>query len=404
MARTPDFSWVQWDEHAYLLELLGQSGGEARFVGGAVRDTLLGATPDDFDMATTHVPERTTAILQSADIPVIPTGIAQGTVTALLAGRGYEITTLRHDVHTDGRWAEVSFTTSWEEDALRRDFTMGSIYVDADGQIYDYVGGVEDTLNRRVRFIGDPYQRIREDYLRILRFFRMQAYYGNPPFDSEGFAACCALKEGLDQISGERITKELMKLLGAPDPWPCLRALFEAGFFPILLGRESSGDVFLERLAFLERVCGEQAPTLVRLRALGETPCPRLRLSRRQEKFLSALAPTMHPGEIFQVIEESLYEVGAEVTVGRLWMGAFCSDEEADETAQWLAEVLAIAEETPLHVFPLRGSDIVAYGIMGPRVGALLDMAKKWWIAGGATASREECLAFLEGQGMFAIC
>jgi poly(A) polymerase len=226
--------WMTRDDLAALNAALGQ--GMARFVGGAVRDSLLGLPVKDIDMATLLQPRETMRRLKEAGITAIPTGIEHGTITAVLASGPVEITTLRHDVSTDGRRATVEFATDWREDAARRDFTINALYVDpAGGEIFDYFGGLADLAARRVRFIGDARQRIREDHLRILRYFRFQARFGSQPADSEAEAACAELAATLKGLSRERVGMEMMNLLGLPDPAPTVQRMAQLGVLAVVL-------------------------------------------------------------------------------------------------------------------------------------------------------------------------
>ncbi|TRO86163.1 CCA tRNA nucleotidyltransferase, partial [Glycocaulis profundi] len=220
---------------AVMAALEAARPGSARYVGGAVRNALTGHPVHDVDIATSLTPDAVTTALQAAGIKAVPTGVEHGTVTAVADHRPFEITTLRHDVETDGRRAVVAFTESWQEDAARRDFRLNALYADPDGTIHDFHGGVDDALAGRIVFIGEPRDRIREDYLRILRFYRFHAWYGRGPLDAEGQAACAALKGGMSQLSAERVWKEFKKLLAAPDPSEALRAMSEAGVLAAIL-------------------------------------------------------------------------------------------------------------------------------------------------------------------------
>ena len=230
----PPAPWTRRADLAALVSALGV--GNARYVGGAVRDTLLGLEVKDIDLATALVPEEVIARLAKAGIRTVPTGIAHGTVTALLSEGPVEITTLRHDVSTDGRRATIAFADDWREDAARRDFTINALYADPDtGEIADFFGGLDDLAARRVRFIGDARQRIREDHLRILRYFRFQARFGSQPADAEAEAACAELAAMLKGLSRERIGMEMMNLLALPDPAPVAARMAELGVLAVVL-------------------------------------------------------------------------------------------------------------------------------------------------------------------------
>src|ERR1700743_2097282 len=232
--------WMKAPETLAVMNALG----DARFVGGVVRNALLGKPVDDIDIATPLTPDEVTKRLEAAKLKAVPTGIEHGTVTAVSNGRPYEVTTLRRDVSTDGRRAVVAFTKDWAEDAQRRDFTMNALYVGADGEVFDSVGGVADLQAGRVRFVGDPATRIKEDFLRILRLFRFHAWDGKGELDAAALKAATGEKHGLAQLSGERIQKEMLKLLAAENPVPVLRIMAASG----ILGEILPGDLNIARL------------------------------------------------------------------------------------------------------------------------------------------------------------
>ena len=231
-----DAAWLQQSETKRVFAALAAPGIETRAVGGAVRDTLLGLPVSEVDLATTALPEKVIALARGADLKAVPTGIEHGTVTLVAGGVPFEVTTLRRDVETFGRHATVAFTEDWEEDARRRDFTLNALYAGSDGELFDPLGGYADLVAGRVRFIGDAEARIKEDYLRILRFFRFNAYYGKGAFDAEGLAACVRLRDGLDLLSAERVAGELRQLLVAPQAVRAVEALFDYGLLTQLLG------------------------------------------------------------------------------------------------------------------------------------------------------------------------
>ncbi|MEM7460917.1 MAG: CCA tRNA nucleotidyltransferase, partial [Pseudomonadota bacterium] len=249
----------------------------ARFVGGCVRNTIMGRPVDDIDIATQLIPEITLAALERANIRAIPTGIEHGTVTAVIEGEPFEITSLRRDVETDGRRAVVAFTEDWTEDAQRRDFRLNALYAAPDGEIFDPVGGgYEDALAGQVIFIGDADQRLREDYLRILRFFRFNAWYG-AGIDADGLAACQRQRDGLAKIARERIWKELKKLLGAPRPRIAVEAMGESGVLDAVLS-EHQGAAALHDLELTEQLTGVQPDPMLRLMALLPRTAPAVQL------------------------------------------------------------------------------------------------------------------------------
>ncbi len=389
------FHWVFWPVHQFLLESLQ---GQARFVGGAVRNTLLQETPDDFDLATPLDPSTVTSLLKAKGIKVIPTGIAHGTVTAILKGRPYEITTLRRDVHTDGRHATVAFTDSWEVDAARRDFTINAMYVDGQGHLYDYFGGVEDAKKGRICFIGDPAKRIHEDYLRILRFFRFWAYYCHTP-DAASLEACCALKKHMVGLSGERITKEMLKMLAAPDPWKAVQGLIDGAFFPFVLGCEKPSQGF-EWLAGLEqKLAPYYAPNplkpWIRLAALS-VHTPRLILSRHQRHLLNTLRLPLSPERIFHSLYEDHYKTSEEAkqgTQGRLILTQALNQQIHLEV---LVQALQQIESFDPPFFPVSGQDLLERGFSGPQLGERLRKMRTWWIDEKMQPSKTGCLSYME--------
>lgn len=267
-----------------IMDLLDRAGHQALVVGGAVRNTLLGEPVSDIDLATSAPPEDTMRLARAAGLQAVPTGIDHGTVTVVAGGTGYEITTFRRDVATDGRRASVAFSDDIAEDARRRDFTMNALYADARGQVLDPVGGLPDLAARRLRFVGAPRERITEDYLRILRFYRFLAWYGRGA-DVHALAACAALRDGLARISRERIGHEMRKLLAAPDPAPAVALMAEAGVLPLVLPGADAGD--LPELIEAERDFGTGAlPAWPRrLALLGACdPAEALRLSRDEAR------------------------------------------------------------------------------------------------------------------------
>ncbi len=388
---TYEFPWVYWPEHQFLIRAFPHPQ-EVRFVGGAVRNTLMGLAPDDFDLATSYVPDEVRSFLQPRGIKIIPTGLAHGTVTALFNDKTYEITTLRRDTETDGRHATVVYTSSWQEDALRRDFTMNALYVDGQGHLYDEVGGTQDALTGYVRFIGDPFQRINEDYLRILRFFRFWAFYGQQA-DRQGFEATCALKEKMNVLSGERITKEFLKLLTAPKVWPVIEVFYLNDFFPFILGASSYRPLFYA-LAEIERILGPVLPW-VRLASLLTDMPSRLVLSRAQKEGLRKL---LAPFDFSRVLE-SLHDTSFEITKGRAILHACHLLERGNPDAiAMLQEVLSDLEHKAWPSFPLAGQDLIELGLQGPRVGQVLKETKSYWLSHDGVYSKQECLEYAKAR------
>ncbi|MFM5918017.1 MAG: CCA tRNA nucleotidyltransferase [Novosphingobium sp.] len=366
--RLPDAEWTQRADVAALLAALGP--GLARFVGGAVRDTLLGLAVKDIDIATPLEPHEVMRRLKAHSVQVVPTGIEHGTVTAVLAGGPVEITTLRHDVSTDGRRATVAFATDWQDDAARRDFTINALYADpASGELFDYFGGLDDITSRRVRFIGEARERIREDHLRILRYFRFQARFGSQPADAEAENACQELAATLKGLSRERVGMEMLNLLGLPDPAPTVARMEELGVLQVVLPEAS--------VASLAKLVAEElnqtiAPDPIRRlaalltpdAALAEQVASRFRLSGAQKKRL-ALAAGRGPGPDDARI--LAYRLGREGSLDRLLL-----------TGQSVAPL----EGWDIPTFPLKGGEIVARGVKaGPEVARVLRAVEERWIA-----------------------
>ena len=367
-------------------------GGAARYVGGCVRDTLLGRPEAmqalgrgaalDVDIATPLAPPQVIAALERAGLRAVPTGLAHGTVTAISESRPYEITTLRRDVETDGRHAVVAFTDDWAQDAARRDFRLNALYAEPDGRLHDPTGGgVADALAGRIVFVGEPATRIGEDYLRILRFFRFQAWYGRGAPDASGLAACAAMADGLATLSAERVAKELLKLLCAPDPLPAVRAMAASGVLA-RLPLESDVDR-LARLRALETALALSADGTLRLAALSRGDpaalAGRLRLSNGlRDRLVGAVGPL----ELAPLLDDpaairrALYALGETAFRDRLLLQA-----QADEAPR-LGPALAMAGAWRPPRFPLDGAAIKAAGVaQGPEVGRVRRTVEAWWIA-----------------------
>ncbi len=393
--------WLRAPESRTVFEAITRGGEPARFVGGCVRDTLLDPAfdPDDLDIATAARPEVVLRRLEDAGIRAVPTGIAHGTVTAVLGGRSYEITTLRRDVETYGRHARVEFTDDFEADAARRDFTINAMSCDLEGRLFDPFGGRLDLNAGRVRFVGRARDRIREDYLRILRFFRFFARYGRPPPDAEALAACAREAEGLRRLSAERIRQELARLLVAPGAVLSLRLMERTGVLARILPVAADIDR-LERLIAL----APESDWLLRLAALlrgrirdareVEALAERLRLSRRERERLAVLllAELPDPAAARTVHEQAAYRLGAGRYLDLLRLAAAEGRMDAERLAALTATVTAF--EPPR--FPLRGRDLLEAGIPpGPQMGALLRALEEWWVARAFRPDREELMAEL---------
>jgi poly(A) polymerase len=379
--------------------------GEARFVGGCVRDALLGRAIGDIDIATPLPPDAVIRRLEAAGVKVVPTGLAHGTVTAVVAPRHFEITTLRRDVETFGRHAWVAFTDDWAADAARRDFTMNALFLDEGGAVFDPMGGLADLRAGRVRFVGDAETRIREDVLRLLRFYRFYAHYGWGEADAVARAACRAMAPLLPSLSGERVAAETLKLLAAPDPLPALALMAEDGVLAVLYPEAKRRDrlaalLVLEPAAALRVV--ELAPdALRRLGALiAGDPAPlaeRLRLSSAQRDRLVAFATPpwpidLHAGETVQ--RRALHHLGAPLYRDLVLLHAA----ESGETAT-LPSLLTLAASWQPQRFPLKGRDVTALGVpAGRKVGRFLKALEAWWEEGDFRADRAACLVELKGR------
>jgi len=383
---------AEWLNAAPLRELLAalDSGGEeARVVGGAVRNALLGLPVGDVDIATTALPEEVKRRAEAAGFKAVPTGIEHGTVTVVADKQPFEVTTLREDVETFGRHAKVAFGRDWRRDAERRDFTINALSVSRDGTIHDYVGGLADLDARRVRFIGDPERRIAEDYLRILRFFRFHAAYGEGEPDPAGVAAAIAARAGLDGLSRERVRMELMQLLVAKRATATLATITEAGLLQQVLG----GVPLVASFTSLVKLEGELAPVpdaVRRLAALAvsvtedaERLRERLRLANAEYERLMAMADRWWAISAYATEgagRELLYRLGRGRFIDRVLLAwARSSDGAADE--HWRA-LAALPQRWTAPVFPLKAADLLARGLAkGPRLGAALAAAEEAWIA-----------------------
>lgn len=388
-----------------LLSVLAKNGEEARVAGGAVRNALMGQAVADIDIATTCLPQDTIRRAEAAGFKAVPTGIEHGTITVIAGGKPYETTTLRADIETDGRRAKVSFGRDWKLDAERRDFTINALYAEADGTVVDLVGGVADIEARRLRFIGDPEARIREDYLRILRFFRFFAWYGDGRPDAEGLKACARLKDGLVQLSAERIWSELKKLLSAPDPSRALLWMRQAGVLTSALPEsEKWGIDAIHGLTKAEKDLGWAADPLLRLEAIVppdaarmKTLADRLRLSTAEAERLRhwALATAVEPKTSESELAKRLYRGDRQGFVDRLRLSLAGARVRAVEDTNALLEaggfsrLLAYALKWEKPLFPLKGADLTALGaVPGPKLGEILKNLEAEWIEAGFAPDR----------------
>lgn len=378
--------WLQAPPLRHIMAVIAAAGGEARVAGGAVRNALMGEAVTEVDLATTLSPEQVTAACTGAGLAVHPTGIAHGTVTVVAAHHPYEITTLRHDVETDGRRAVVQFTDDWQADAQRRDFTMNALYCDVAGRVFDYTGGHADILRRRVRFVGSPAQRIAEDYLRILRFFRFHARYGEGDPDAAGLAACVAAASRLDGLSAERVRQEMFKLMVAPGAVTTLGLMARAGILEHILPYTEEWDA-LSRLP---------PDPVLRLAILARAPLAmkeRWRLSNDEARRLEAMVsgPAPRPGLRLPEQRVILYQIGRQAWCDAVRIGWARSVAALDDPA-WQA-LLDLPEHWQVPSFPVSGRDLLALGLApGPALGEALRRLEDWWMASDFAPGRQELL------------
>lgn len=379
-----DQPWLHRPATQAVCAAVAADGAQVLFVGGCVRNALLGEPVSDMDIATDATPEQVLALARRAGIKAVPTGIDHGTVTLIREGIPHEITTFRKDVATDGRRAVVAFASDIAEDARRRDFTMNAIYARPGGEVVDPLGGMADLTRRRVRFIGTAENRIREDYLRSLRFFRFHAWYGDPGqgFDADALAAIAANLDGLQSLSRERIGAEMLKLLGAPDPAPAVAAMRQAGVLAQIL--PGTDDRALAPLVHLEG--SRLVSPLRRLAALGgENLQEALRLSKAQAAHLARIreAATDASGAA-----ELGYRLGAEAALDAMLLRAALLEQPL------LPELETDIAQGAAAVFPVRARDLLP-DLKGPALGRALQQLEAEWIASGFSRSREELLRSL---------
>ncbi|MFZ3580718.1 CCA tRNA nucleotidyltransferase [Loktanella sp. DJP18] len=376
MKIAPD--WLNDPAAQKVCAMLTSAGHQAWFVGGCVRNALIGAPASDLDLTTDARPQTVSDLGKAAGFKVVPTGIDHGTVTVVVDGAPFEVTTFRRDVDTDGRHATVAFADTPEEDARRRDFTMNALYAAPDGTLLDPLGGIPDALAGHIRFIGDAGQRIREDYLRILRFFRFFAWYGDPALgiDADGLAACADHVDGIDALSAERIGQEMRKLLSAPDPARAIASMAASG--ALLRVLPGAGPDALTVLIHIEEEARSEPDFIRRLAALGGD-LARLRLTNA-EMSRHAILRDMDPGT-----GEVAYRHGAAIAIDRAMVLA------ASLSQPISAADLAAARLGDGQVLPVKAADFMPR-LQGPALGAALKQAEARWIASGFTLTRDELL------------
>ncbi|MGE3333940.1 MAG: CCA tRNA nucleotidyltransferase [Rhodospirillaceae bacterium] len=397
--------WLKTREVQRLFEVLGAPGVDARVVGGCVRNHVMGLPVGEIDAATPETPDAVMQRLAKAGVRAIPTGLDHGTVTALIGERSFEITSLRRDTACDGRHAAVEFTTDWKEDARRRDFTFNAMSMRGDGEVFDYFGGRSDAEAGRVKFVGDPGDRIQEDYLRILRLFRFYAWYGRTSLDAATLDACRTHAGGLARLSAERVQAEIVKTLAAPAPAQVLTLMQGCGVLAVILPEIAD----LSRLAALARVeSAVAAPSDWRRRlaaCLGENDADviaqRLKLStadRLRIAHLTAAEPLLDTATIPAQLRAALYRHGPELIYDRLLLAWALARTRGANDEGWMDQLDHVAAWQPQSL-PVSGADILALGIpQGPRVGQILSAVEAWWMGKDFVPSREDTLQELRRQ------
>ncbi len=384
-------TWLKAGALPRLLGVLDRDGEQARVVGGAVRNALLAAPIAEIDVATTALPDEVVRRVETAGFKAVPTGIAHGTITVVIDKHPFEVTTLRQDVETYGRHARVAFGRDWRADAERRDFTINALSATRDGAVFDYVGGLADLAARRVRFIGDARQRIEEDYLRILRFFRFHAAYGEGHPDRAGLVACIGCRDGLAQLSRERVRMELMKLLVAPRAAPTLTVMADAGLLQRVLSTVPQVAHF-ENMAKAEAAIGEAGDPVRRLGALAtmiaeqaELLWQRLRLTNAEHERLSSMAEAWRqtsPERGEQDARALLYRLKPEKFTDAVLL-AWARSPASAHVAAW-QRLATVPARWSAPVFPLKAADFIKRGLTpGPALGAALAAAEEAWIVAG---------------------
>jgi len=407
-----DAEWLKRDGVQQVFALLGGDEDKIKAVGGIVRNTLLGDTSGDVDFATVHEPKDVMQLALANGIKAIPTGLEHGTITLLVGGETYEVTTLRQDVKTDGRHAEVEFGTDWFEDAMRRDFTMNALYAGPTGELLDPLSGLEDCLNKNVRFIGDPKKRIKEDYLRILRFYRFFAYYGSGRPDADGLRATVGLKSGLDQLSVERVWQELKKLLSAPDPSRALLWMRTTGVLASILpeGEKWGIDAIHGVVAAdaelnwpadpMLRLCSILPPNPERMVELSK----RLKLSNaerdqlQQWAMVDGVSSDMSDTDAKKLLywgNVGAIEIAVKLSLANMRQKAGESIEAAEKAAGY-ARLLTAVQSWQKPKFPLQGQDLIDQGVeAGPKLGEALKAMEIAWVDSGFALTREKLLSGL---------
>ena len=408
---------AEWLDDPLVIRLfaaLNVGEGEALIVGGAVRNALMGVSAGDIDFATTTLPDESIKRIEAAGFKAVPTGYAHGTITAVANGRAFEITTLRRDVATNGRHAEVAFGTNWEVDAKRRDFTINALFCDAEGALHDYCNGLADIETRTIRFIGDAEQRIGEDYLRSLRFYRFFAYYGSGRPDADGIRATAKLKAGLAQLSAERVWAELKKLLAAPDPSRAVLWMRQAGVLGAILPESQAWGIdALQPLIATGAALNWPDDALLRLMAITPPDEPRVEAMAARLKFSTvererliahARARAVNAETSEMALAKRLYSEGQSGILDRLKLAlsaarakaALSGKDNSDfmVEAAGLSKLLAYGEAWQRPVLPVSGKDLKAQGLSeGAALGDALKAIEARWVASGFVLGKDELLA-----------
>jgi len=392
-------NWHGRPQAELVMNALSVGGHKALFVGGCVRDALLERPVNELDIATPEPPERVVTLLEAAGLKAIKTGIEHGTVTAICDGISFQITTLRQDIETFGRHARVKYTHSWAKDAARRDLTLNALYCDIKGNVFDPLGGWSDLKAGRIRFVGDAHVRIKEDLLRLLRYFRFYAYYGCSPADEKALTACSKMAPRIKKLSIERVWHELSRLLNAPNPVSAVMLMHKHAILPYLLPEAIHCDL-LDRLVQLEQQTKTAPDYLRRITVMvslsGEEAClltTRFKFSKLDRKRFCILCdPPEWPDPKANVKQSraAIYRLGKELFAELVLIGAAKFPNE-----DWLA-LLALSKKLSIPAFTVNGSDVVSMGIpVGPQVGKILQDVENWWINGDFKSGRDDCLNYL---------
>ncbi|MBB4077167.1 poly(A) polymerase [Bartonella fuyuanensis] len=402
-------AWLQQSDIQTLLRVLSLEGEEARIVGGAVRNQLLGKSINDIDIATTCLPQQIIARVEEAGFKAIPTGIAFGTITVIAHSCSYEVTTLRSDLETDGRHAKVAFGRDWKKDAERRDFTINALYCDAAGNLYDDVGGMNDIASRTIRFIGVAENRIREDYLRILRFFRFFAWYGAGRPDGQGLKACVRLKYGLKKLSSERIWAEMKKLLLASDPTRALLWMRQSRILSLIFPEaEKWGIDAIHALVKTEQALGWKVDPMLRLESLLP-PDPlrlyemaqRLRFSHKEIIRLKEWAglEIINQNCSDHFVQKMIYFHGRQPVLDQLSLSVAASyfnaleKSDVSQKTEDYVRLYQLAQKWQIPIFPINGNDLVRKGFTkGVLLGRKLKELEMTWVEGGFLMDRHTLL------------